>query len=1441
MDCQKKIRLDLLNEDEAWALFKKHAYRDNQSSLSLLSSVAQDIARECKGLPIAIQAVGRSLKGQSIHEWKIALENLRSSKPVDVEDGQGDAFSCLKLSYDYLKDEHKLLFLICCIFPEDYDISNEDLIRCGVGLGVYGEYQSFDLARSQVMVGINKLVDLCLLMDSKRRGGVINDQFAVSSFYKQTNQISTLFVAAKLEILRIESGDSLDLSSASFEGLQGLKVMVLHSSRDYYPTCSDLSLPLSIESLNNLRTLCFRGWNLGDISFLVKLKKLEVLELKYCVFNELPNEIANLNKLKVLDLSKCAALSKNYEAIGELSEIEELYVSLAPYAEGMWRNPSPSFGDNVAATKLQRYVIKSVGGDDFFSRVITEDSIMRVLYLKSINISSLSASIKILLQKAEYVDFDVFHGDCQNFVPNVVRAVGGMKDLVVLHLASCLEMECVMDTTSNQVDVELPALVGLYLMSMTNLKEVCRGPPPVGFFEKLEELDVYGCEQLHSIFPRECKLPKLKILKIEKCRAAVLFSVSVAQSLSQLEELTIVDCGELKHIITEQEDGGDTNTGKEIVPASHNSHLIIPNLKRLSVRFCHKLESICPISCIEGLEKLEEIALKNDSQLKYVFGQYDQRDHSSHQKNSQIQFPMLKELTLERLDNLRGICPEKYQPSCPSLKTLRVLNCNNLAVLCIMIGMGMGLLHLEGVSLEETQQKHLILKLEELPMLKSMWTVPTLRQSLSLHYLQELNVTKCDKLKCLFPIIVSKSLPELTSLKVQKCEELEEIIDENIEHKNLSDAQVCFPKLKLIQISFCKKLKSLLPVALARMLPQLSFLDISHADKLKVVFSKSSEEGTSNGQEIVIPNLEELKFIKLPSFVGICPGFKLHAVNLVKIVVDECPKFAPIIDETQGVPQPCKQSGPHASANSRKISEEQEKNVIWSVKWMYLKQLQYLNYVPTSVSLKNLICLRVSGCRKLKTVFCAGVIRSICLPQLKYLYVENCEELKEIISNQAQEGSSTYTSNAHSQQVYLPKLVYLWIWRCSKLKSVFSISFVKHLPELWHMEIIKCSQLEQVFCCRSEDNGGVVMKVNVLPKLERLVLGGLPSLTHIIRDSNQLQFPALQHLTVEDCSNFSPESVQLPPQRYSSDPYDEIWEVGEDLHKKFLCLNNDSKNEKVAVKNKMNIVGKSEFYLDVWDERNRIAHASNSNPPDILRVANSILVTYFEMKNKLLPDVQEVVDVIMCPDGWFKAYFDVAMTEEESWAVALLLNHEGNLIGARTRKLSTKFLLEQEALALELAVELACDVVPKSNICLQGHHERVIHILQDYLNDKMDKGVWYLEPVLMDVRDKLGSMGDWEVKRIFRNFNWVAYNAAKWAAFCNSEGDVLNSFPAIEVLSKKDFVSSFFTNDDDEHVHDSDNEDDDGLLRLKLKEVFTHDDGNNDDKKNNEDGNNGNE
>ncbi|KAI4315943.1 hypothetical protein L6164_023968 [Bauhinia variegata] len=127
-------------------------------------------------------------------------------------------------------------------------------------------------------------------------------------------------------------------------------------------------------------------------------------------------------------------------------------------------------------------------------------------------------------------------------------------------------------------------------------------------------------------------------------------------------------------------------------------------------------------------------------------------------------------------------------------------------------------------------------------------------------------------------------------------------MEENEEFENLCNAQVCFLKLETMKISSCRKLKSVFPVALARMLPRLSTLQISYSDQLKEVFRKSSEEGTSSGKEIEVPNLKELKLRKLSSFVGICPGLKLHAVNLLKMDIDDCPEFALTFEATQVIP-----------------------------------------------------------------------------------------------------------------------------------------------------------------------------------------------------------------------------------------------------------------------------------------------------------------------------------------------------------------------------------------------------------------------------------------------------------------------------------------------------------------------------------------------------------
>ncbi|KAJ6301193.1 hypothetical protein OIU77_015495, partial [Salix suchowensis] len=128
MECQQKVFLRILSENEAWALFKINAgLRDEDFKLN---TVAKKVARECQGLPIALVTVGRALRDKSTVEWEIASKELKNSQfPLMELIGEDiNTNTCLKLSYDYLKrEETKLCFLLCCLFPEDYDIPIEDL------------------------------------------------------------------------------------------------------------------------------------------------------------------------------------------------------------------------------------------------------------------------------------------------------------------------------------------------------------------------------------------------------------------------------------------------------------------------------------------------------------------------------------------------------------------------------------------------------------------------------------------------------------------------------------------------------------------------------------------------------------------------------------------------------------------------------------------------------------------------------------------------------------------------------------------------------------------------------------------------------------------------------------------------------------------------------------------------------------------------------------------------------------------------------------------------------------------------------------------------------------------------------------------------------------------------------------------------------------------
>ncbi|KAK3198973.1 hypothetical protein Dsin_022388 [Dipteronia sinensis] len=127
-----------------------------------LDGIAKEVVDECNGLPLAIVTVGSLRREKDVDEWKVVCQKLRNSKLDDIENVDVDVYACLKLSYDYLKGDE---ILLCSLFPEDHKIELEELVRYGLGLGLYQDADSIEEARIQLRVTINTLKAYCLLLD----------------------------------------------------------------------------------------------------------------------------------------------------------------------------------------------------------------------------------------------------------------------------------------------------------------------------------------------------------------------------------------------------------------------------------------------------------------------------------------------------------------------------------------------------------------------------------------------------------------------------------------------------------------------------------------------------------------------------------------------------------------------------------------------------------------------------------------------------------------------------------------------------------------------------------------------------------------------------------------------------------------------------------------------------------------------------------------------------------------------------------------------------------------------------------------------------------------------------------------------------------------------------------------------------------------------------
>ncbi|XP_074284848.1 putative disease resistance protein RGA1 [Silene latifolia] len=578
VDEKHKYELTGLSPENSWRLFEMTAFgeKDRQDvNYAELITLGKKIVEQCSNVPLAIRVVGTLLYGQDESKWRLFQE----CGLAKLKDGDNKIMSILKLSYDNLESPLKTCFTYCALFPKDFRINKEKLIRLWMAQGYI---VPLDVGQSLEDAGeeyISILLRRCFFQDVEmnKLGGVksfkIHDLIhdvaqkvagkgvvAVSSI--QTNfgdEVHHLFhigskckesVFLKCKI-RSYVRDGFDINFQVAELVKNWKFLRTLDLHDL-----DIqNLPNSIGKLSHLRYL--------DLSYnkrllvlpdsITKLYNLQTLNLKRCEgLQELPKGFAKLVNLRHLDISSCYDLKHMPSGLDKLSCLCFLTWFVV--------SGESSIGEleNLLALKNLRGSFEIIIDHKFMGSVEVRGGYLRSMnHLEALEIwMQANGNHETLLEKLEpppslkRLNLSVYKGatlpfswrgagkvgNWATFLPNLVHidlfsypnllnlpSLSKLLHLKSLSLAFLDKLEYMEDSTRNgsSREVFFPSLEELKVSFMSELRGWWRGEDIdcnnhlQPCFSRLSKLDISMCRKLTS-FPACVSLEKLKLYAVNK-------------------------------------------------------------------------------------------------------------------------------------------------------------------------------------------------------------------------------------------------------------------------------------------------------------------------------------------------------------------------------------------------------------------------------------------------------------------------------------------------------------------------------------------------------------------------------------------------------------------------------------------------------------------------------------------------------------------------------------------------------------------------------------------------------------------------------------------------------------------------------------------------------------------------------------------------------------
>ncbi|XVF24831.1 hypothetical protein REPUB_Repub13aG0161800 [Reevesia pubescens] len=579
MGANKRIKVECLPQPEALKLFEDKVGEETLDRHPDIRKLAEELAEECAGLPLALITIGRAMASKKTpEEWKYAIEVLRRSA-ASVFPGVGkEMYPKLKFSYDCLTDDTvRSCFLYCSLYPEDYLIEKSVLIDCWIGEGFLDERTNLSSVKNQGHYIIGSLIDACLLEEEGngfvKMHDVIRDmslwiagESEKEKFFVQAGvQLTEQPEAEKWEKVRRVSLMKNQIENLTeilvcpnlqtlFLGRNKLKV-IINDFFKFMPMLRvlDLSLNLDLEELP-----------VG----IAKLVSLEHLNLSHTNIRKLPVELKALEKLKCLNLEMTYSLKLIPQQL--ISSFSKLQV-LRMYGYCYGKSTDTGIEDK---TKLQVMRLYGYGNGKSNDAALEDkttfgkdewwlvEEMQGLKYLNALTISFKSASMleralgsqKFQSCAVEAVMLDFFRG---SRVLNIL-ALANMQHLNFLVLMDCEDLE--------EVKIEGAGLAN------------------AGCFHSLRFVKLIRCSKLRDA-TWVILAPHLKFLLISRCQDFVeiisheklgeVAELAVNLNLfSKLESLLLAELPEMKTIY------------RDALPFPHLKELIIeecPKLRKLSL------------------------------------------------------------------------------------------------------------------------------------------------------------------------------------------------------------------------------------------------------------------------------------------------------------------------------------------------------------------------------------------------------------------------------------------------------------------------------------------------------------------------------------------------------------------------------------------------------------------------------------------------------------------------------------------------------------------------------------------------------------------------------------------------------------------------------------------------------------------------------------------